>query len=59
MATNTATKTFCVASVLVGLAAAAVVCRNVVDGAATTPAPSPKRGGTTNRCKPGEKDCKG
>ncbi|MGV9266045.1 hypothetical protein ACWDRR_15450 [Kitasatospora sp. NPDC003701] len=58
MATNTATKTLCVASVLVGFAAATVVCRNAVVGAVATPGPAPEVGGTTKRCKPGERDCK-
>ncbi|MFJ9952247.1 hypothetical protein [Kitasatospora sp. NPDC091207] len=58
MATNTATKTLCVASVLVGFAAATVVCRTAADSATAKSVPAPEAGGTGKRCKPGERDCK-
>ncbi len=63
MATNTRTRTFGVASVVVGIATATVVIRSAV-GALAKEAPAggtaPADGTTTTerRCKPGEKDCK-
>ncbi|MDY0815800.1 hypothetical protein [Kitasatospora purpeofusca] len=58
MATNTRTKTFGVASVVVGIAAATVVIRSAL-GAPAKAAPADGATTTEHRCKPGEKDCKG
>ncbi|MET8699479.1 hypothetical protein ABZW10_11515 [Kitasatospora sp. NPDC004723] len=59
MATNTASKRFCVASVLVGVAAATVVVRSVVAGAGAKVAAAAETADLEHRCKPGEKDCGG
>ncbi|MFB6892771.1 hypothetical protein ACFCX4_26060 [Kitasatospora sp. NPDC056327] len=58
MATNTASKTLGVASVLVGVAAATAVIRSAVVGAVAKPAPAAAAAETERRCKPGEKDCR-
>ncbi|WP_157855158.1 hypothetical protein [Kitasatospora purpeofusca] len=57
MATNTRTRTFGVASVVVGIATATVVIRSAVGAPART-APAAGTTTTERRCKPGEKDCK-
>ncbi|MEV6977346.1 hypothetical protein [Kitasatospora sp. NPDC093806] len=59
MATNTATKTLGVASVLVGLATATAVIRSAVVSAVAKPGPAADASETARRCKPGEQDCKG
>ncbi|MED7949894.1 hypothetical protein [Streptomyces sp. BE303] len=59
MATNTATKTLGVASVIVGFAAATAVIRSAVIGAAAKAGPAVQAADSARRCKPGEKDCKG
>ncbi|MFE6747651.1 hypothetical protein ACFVGM_17480 [Kitasatospora purpeofusca] len=57
MATNTRTRTFGVASVVVGIATATVVIRSAL-GASAKAAPAAGTSVTERRCKPGEKDCK-
>ncbi|MFB7472000.1 hypothetical protein [Kitasatospora sp. NPDC056184] len=58
MATNTTSKTLGVASVIVGLAAAAAVVRSVAGGTAAKVTPAAESVAEAARsCKPGEKDC--